>query len=149
VHGHTNELVLKAVLLSWLLALVGLSFFLALLTLLRRLLGLLLFRVSVRLRALFAKPIFLAHHLVVGVRAEVEQLRELEVLVNFVVLERVEVEDDALQVHDEDVWGLSDQSALADVHLLLAATALVIANDLACDQLGQALVHPPNVLDGE
>jgi len=70
---------------------------------------------------LLSEPVLLAHDFVVGVRSEVEVLRELVVLVHLVVLERVEVEDDSLQMHDQHVGRLRDQGPLANIYFLLAA----------------------------
>lgn len=63
-------------------------------------------------------------------------LWELVVLVHLIVLEGVEVENDSLKVHDEDIWCLRNQGSLADIYLLLAARALIVADSLALDELG-------------
>lgn len=42
---------------------------------------------------------------------------------------------------DEDVGGLGDEGSLGNVHLLLAATALVVVDDLALHHLLQTLLH--------
>lgn len=158
VDGDTGELVLKALLYSRL----GLRIIVA--TLLRRLLPHALKLAEGALEAfalvfvciIFAtgscglfEPILPAHYFIVGVRPQVELSREFEVLVEFVVLKGVEVEDDPLEVDDQHVWRLRDQRSLAHIHLLLAAAALVVVDDLPLDERLQALMHAFEVLYGE
>lgn len=115
VNSDASKLVLEAIFSFWLdmLILIAFSFASWLLSL----------RLFILLFALFLlrEPVLLAHDFVVGVRSEVEVLRELVVLVHLVVLERVEVEDDSLQMHDQHVGRLRDQGPLADIYFLLAA----------------------------
>jgi hypothetical protein len=76
-------------------------------------------------------------------------LREFKERVELVALEGLEVEDEALQVHNQHVWGRGYQSSLAHVDLLLAATALVVADDLTLDQLLETIVHALDVLHSQ
>jgi len=72
-------------------------------------------------------------------------LRELEVLIDFVILESIEVKDDPLKVNYEHIWSLGNQGSLTDVHLLLATSALIIADDLTLDFSLEAFVYSLDV----
>ena len=76
-------------------------------------------------------------------------LWELEVMIDFVILEGVEVKDDPLMVNDKHIWSLCNQSSLTDIHLLLAASALIIADDLTLDLGHEAFVYSLDVFDGK
>mmetsp|Transcript_23113 Transcript_23113/g.22528 ORF Transcript_23113/g.22528 Transcript_23113/m.22528 type:complete len:203 (+) Transcript_23113:115-723(+) len=91
-------------------------------------------------------PLFLLHDLIERVGLEVQLVRELKVVVEFVVLEGVEVEHEPLQVHNEHIGGLGDEHPFADVHLLAAPFALVVVDHLPLHQLLQALMHRLDVL---
>jgi hypothetical protein len=62
-------------------------------------------------------------------------LRELEVMIDFVILEGIEVKDDPLKVND--------------IHLLLAASALIIADDLTLNLSLEAFVHSLDIFHGK
>ena len=104
------------------------------------LLGLTLTLKSIIIFSFLRKSIFLLHDVVVGVRLEIKNARELEVLVDLIVAECVEVEHNALQMQDQHVGCLCDECALADIHLLIAAVAVVVVDYLAFHLLCQAFV---------
>jgi len=72
-------------------------------------------------------------------------LRELEVMIDFVILEGIEVKDDPLMVNDKHIWSLGNQGSLSDIYLLLAASALIIADDLTLDLSHEAFVYTLDV----
>jgi hypothetical protein len=76
-------------------------------------------------------------------------LRELEVMIDFVILEGIKVKDDPLKVNDKYIWSLGNQGSLADIHLLLAASALIIADDLTLDLSLEAFVHSFDIFHGK
>ena len=74
-----------------------------------------------------------------AVRLEIEDVGEGAEGVDFIVLECVEVEADPLKMHNKDVGRRCNHCALLQVDLPVAAVALVVANDLALDQLLERL----------
>jgi hypothetical protein len=82
---------------------------------------------------------------IVRVWSKVKVLRELEVMIDFVILEGIEVKDDPLMVNDKHIWSLGNQGSLSDIHLLLAASALIIADDLTLDLSHEAFVYSLDV----
>ena len=80
---------------------------------------------------LVLKATLLAHNLVERVWLEVKNVGEFAEAVDLVVLERVEVEANSLQVHNEDVRSLRDHLTPLEVDLTIAAITLVVADDLS------------------
>lgn len=72
-------------------------------------------------------------------------LRELEVMIDFVILEGIEVKDDPLKVNDKHIWSLGNQGSLAYIHLLLAASAFIVADDFTLDLSQEAFVYSLDV----
>mmetsp|Transcript_33660 Transcript_33660/g.51963 ORF Transcript_33660/g.51963 Transcript_33660/m.51963 type:complete len:204 (-) Transcript_33660:5923-6534(-) len=95
------------------------------------------------------ESLFLVHDFPVGIRLEVEHLRELEQVVQLIILERVEVEHDSLEVDDQHVGRVRNQGALVNIHLLLTAGALVVIDDFSGDKFSEAVLHRFDAFDGE
>tara|TARA_B110001469_G_C9335475_1_gene178365 strand:- start:30 stop:263 length:234 start_codon:yes stop_codon:yes gene_type:complete len=76
-------------------------------------------------------------------------LWELEVMIDFVILESIEVKDDPLMVNDKHIWSLCNQGSLSDIHLLLAASAFIIADDFTLDLGHEAFVNSLDVFHGK
>ena len=136
---NANEFVLVAVVLLRLAAFFF-SFTAFLKFLLRKLivrnLSNLIFFILLRL-----EPAFFTHDFVERVRLEVEHVGERAERVDFVVLERIKVEADALQVHDEDIRCLSNHHSLVQINLTIAAVALIVADDFTFKLLLQRLLN--------
>ena len=76
-------------------------------------------------------------------------LWKLEVLVDLVILESVKVKDDPLQMYNQNIRSLSQQSSLAHVNFLLATAALIFIDNLAFNKCLEALLHSFDVFDSE
>ena len=50
-------------------------------------------------------------------------------------------------MYDHDVWHLSHQLSLLDIYFLIAATTLVVANNIALDRLLNRLLDRIDPLD--
>lgn len=87
------------------------------------------------------------HHTLEGVVFEVEDVRELKAAVDLVVLKRVKVENDPLQVHNQHIGRLSDELSLFNIDLLLAVFALEVIDDRALDHLLKAGLEALAVFD--
>jgi len=79
-------------------------------------------------------------HVMVAVGFQVKNLRELKVLVDFVISECIEVENDSLQVNDQDVGSFCDQRTLANIDCLFAAITLVIVYYFALNHFLEAVI---------
>lgn len=68
-------------------------------------------------------------------------LWKLKVVIDFVILEGIEVKDDPLKVNDKHIWSWGDKGSLAYIHLLFAASAFIIADDFTLDLGQEAFVY--------
>jgi hypothetical protein len=95
VHVYSNEFVLVTIVFNWLYKiLVNLCCFFSLSFSL--LIDFLLLR----------QTAFFAHDIIVAVWLEIQYSWELEHRVDLVISKRIEIEYDALQVHNQNVWRL-------------------------------------------
>lgn len=66
-------------------------------------------------------------------------------MIDFVVLEGIKVKDDPLKVDYKHIWSLSNQGSLSYIHLFLAASAFIVADDFALDLRLEAFMHTLDV----
>lgn len=134
VDSDSDQLVLPAVvILRPLVVLIGFSSFLAFI----------ITKIGWILSILFP------HYFIEWIRFEIQQCRELKEGIYLVVAESVEVEDDTLQVHDQDVGGLWEKDAFADFNLFVAFLAVEVTDCLSFNQLLEAFTHGLDVLHCE
>jgi hypothetical protein len=68
--------------------------------------------------------------MVVGVWLKIQNLREVEERVQFVLLEGVEIKHNSLKMEDQHVWSLCDQHTLFHISSFLASSALIVTDVL-------------------
>ena len=102
VHSHTHQLILPAVVLLWHLLIFILRYFSC---------GTALVFILITSRFL-VETVFFPHDLIERVRLQVEVSGEFKQIVDLVISESIEVEDDTLKVHNQNVRGGRQQYSL-------------------------------------
>ena len=152
VNVDANELVLEAIISIWLPDFL-LTFFLGLDLLFGELLLICLLLTGETtiflLILLFLESILFTHDLVEAIWLQVKYVREGAERIDFIVLKRVEVETNPLQVHNEDIGSRCNHSTLLEVHFAAAAVAVVIIDDFTFDELFEGLLDRFYTLDGQ
>ena len=152
MHVDTDELVLEAIISIWLPDFL-LTFFLGLDLLLSELLLICLLLTGETtiflLILLLLESILFAHDLVEAIWLQVKYVREGAERVDFIVLERVEVEANPLQVNNENIWRRRNHSTLLEVYLAAATVAVVVIDDFTFDELFKGLFDRFYTLDGQ
>ena len=152
VNVDTDELVLEAIISIWLPDFL-LTFFLGLDLLLSELLLICLLLTGETtiflLILLLLESILFAHDLVEAIWLQVKHVREGAERVDFIVLERVEVEANPLQVNNENIWRRRNHSTLLEVYLAAATVAVVVIDDFTFDELFKGLFDRFYTLDGQ
>ena len=152
VNIDTDKLVLEAIISIWLsdflfTLLFGLNFLLSELLLVCLLLA---GETTVFLLILLLlEAILFAHDLVEAVWLQVKHIGERAECVDFIILERVEVKANPLQMHDENVRRRRNHGTLLKVYLAAATVAIVVINDLALDELFKRLFDRFHAFDGQ
>jgi hypothetical protein len=80
---------------------------------------------------------------------QVKHVREGAESVDFIILERIEVEANPLQVHNENIGRRRNHSTLLEVYLAAATVAVVVIDDFAFDKLFKRLFDRFYTLDGQ
>ena len=152
VNVDADELVLEAIISIWLPNFL-LTLLLGLDLLLSELLLICLLLTGettiILLILLLLESILFTHDFVEAIWLQVKYVREGAERVDFIVLERVEVEANPLQVHNEDIGRRCNHSTLLEVYLAAAAVAVVVIDDLTFDELFKGLLDRFHTLDGQ
>ena len=82
-----------------------------------------------------------------AVRLQVKHIWERAERVYFIILKRIEVEADPLQMHNENVGRRGNHCTLLEVYFALATIAIVVIDYLSFDELFKRLFNRFDTLD--
>jgi hypothetical protein len=95
------------------------------------------------------KSVLVIHDFKVRVWFEVYVARELKVGVYLFILVGVEVKYDTVEMHNQNIGSFRNKCSLADVYLLVASLAHVVADYFSLDHCLKTGLHARNVLNSQ